>query len=79
MTSEIPDRELVTLLAYLETGSHKAAARRLGIREGTSRQRMMRLLARTGSSNVAQATWLLHDDLVRAAHGRETRRHGLAG
>ena len=45
----IPERELVTLLAYLETGSHKAAAQRLGITEGTSRQRVMRLLARVAS------------------------------
>ena len=67
MIRVIPERELVTLLAYLETGSHKAAVKRLGIREGTSRQRTMRLLARTGSQNVAQAAWRLHELLREAS------------
>ena len=53
-SAQIPERELVTLLVYLEAGSHKAAAQRLGIKEGTSRQRIMRLMARTGTRNAAQ-------------------------
>ena len=64
-TPAIPERELVTLRAYLEEGSHKAASRKLGIREGTSRQRVGRILARTGSRNVAQAAWRLRLELQR--------------
>jgi DNA-binding NarL/FixJ family response regulator len=52
---DIPRRELVTLLAYLETGSHKAAAHRLGISESTARQRVSKLLRRVGVRNAAQA------------------------
>ena len=49
----IPRRELVTLLAYLETGSHKAAAHRVAISESTSRQRVSQLLGRVGRLGVA--------------------------
>lgn len=59
----IPRRELVTLLAYLETGSHKAGAHRLGISESTSRQRVSLLLRRVGATNAAQAAWRLRRDL----------------
>lgn len=59
----IPRRELVTLLAYLETGSHKAAAHRLGISESTSRQRVSTLLGRLRATNAAQAAWWLRRDL----------------
>jgi DNA-binding NarL/FixJ family response regulator len=55
----IPRRELVTLLAYLETGSHKAAAHRLGISQSTSRQRLSSLMGRVGVRNAAQAAWTL--------------------
>lgn len=55
----IPRRELVTLVAYVETGSHKAAAHRLGISLSTSRQRMSELCARVGALNAAQAVWRL--------------------
>jgi DNA-binding NarL/FixJ family response regulator len=60
---DIPRRELVTLRAYLETGSHKAAAHRLGISESTSRQRVSLLLARVGARNAAQAVWALRREL----------------
>ncbi len=60
----IPRRELVTLLAYAEAGSHKAAAHRLGISESTSRQRVSQLLRRVGARNAAQAIWRLGDDLA---------------
>lgn len=55
----IPRRELVTLFAYVETGSHKAAARRLGIAESTCRGRVSALIVRSGSANAAQAAWRL--------------------
>ena len=60
---DIPRRELVTLLAYLETGSHKAAAHRLGISESTARQRVSQLLRRLGACNAAQAVWELRGQL----------------
>jgi DNA-binding NarL/FixJ family response regulator len=63
----VPRRELVTLHAYLQTGSHKAAAHRLGISESTSRQRLSRLEARLGAINSAQAVWLLRAELEREA------------
>jgi len=59
--TSLPRRELVTLLAYLETGSHKAAAHRLGISESTCRQRVSQLMKRVGASNAAQAIWRLGD------------------
>ncbi len=60
---DIPRRELVTLLTYLETGSHKAAAHHLGISESTSRQRVSLLLGRVGARNAAQAVWALRAEL----------------
>ena len=69
----IPRRELLTLLAYVHAGSHKAAAHQLGIAESTCRQRMSSLLARIGAGNVAQAVWLLRHELeveVDLADGR---------
>ncbi len=58
-----PRRELVTLLAYLEAGSHKSAARRLGISESTCRQRVSQLVRRVEARNAAQAVWRLREDL----------------
>ena len=58
-----PRRELVTLLAYLDAGSHKAAAHRLGISESTCRQRVSQLVRRVGARNAAQAAWRLRHDL----------------
>ncbi len=58
-----PRRELVSLLAYVEMGSHKAAAHRLGISESTSRQRVSQLIRRVGARNAAQAAWRLRQDL----------------
>jgi transposase len=63
----VPRRELVTLCAYLQTGSHKAAAHRLGISESTSRQRLSRLEERVGATNSAQAVWLLRAELEHEA------------
>lgn len=65
----IPRRELVTLLAYLEAGSHKAAAQRLGISQSTSRQRMSQLMARVGAQNAAQAVWRLRTQLEAETRG----------
>ncbi len=59
----IPRRELVALLAYVETGSHSAAAHRLGISVSTSRQRVSQLIRRVGAENAAQAVWRLRVDL----------------
>ncbi len=59
----LPRRELVTLLTYLDAGSHKAAARKLGISESTSRQRVSQLIRRVGATNAAQAVWRLRVDL----------------
>ena len=60
---DVPRRELLTLLAYVETGSHKAAAHRLAISASTSRQRVSRLMARIGARNAAEAVWLLRSEL----------------
>ena len=54
---------MVTLLAYLEAGSHKAAAHRLGISESTSRQRVSQLIRRVGATNAGQTAWLLRAEL----------------
>ncbi len=59
----IPRGELVTILAYVETGSHKTAAHRLGISESTSRQRVSLLIRRVGAGNAAQVVWRLRQDL----------------
>jgi hypothetical protein len=59
----VPRRELVTLLAYLRTGSHAQAAHALGISESTSRQRLSVLLRRIGACNAAQAVWALRREL----------------
>jgi len=69
--SEIPRRELVTLFAYLEAGSHKAAAHRLGVSESTARQRISRLMGRVGAQNVAQAAWRLRAVLEAETGGPE--------
>jgi hypothetical protein len=68
----ISRREIVTLLAYLESGSHKGAAWKLGISESASRQRMSQLMRRIGARNVAQAVWVLRTEL-------EARPIGLLG
>ncbi len=63
-----PRRELVTLLVYLDAGSHKAAAHRLGISESTARQRVSLLIRRVGARNVAQAVWRLRQELETEVH-----------
>lgn len=59
----VPRREFVVLKAYIEHGSHKAAAHALGIAESTSRQRMSGLHRRIGARTMAQAVWLLRHQL----------------
>lgn len=59
----IPRRELVTVMAYLDAGSHKAAVQRLGIAESTCRQRVSLLMHRVGARNVAETVWMLRDQL----------------
>jgi DNA-binding NarL/FixJ family response regulator len=60
---DLPRRELLTLLTYAQTGSHKAAAHRLAISDSTSRQRVSRLLGRIGARTAAEAVWRLHSEL----------------
>jgi hypothetical protein len=60
---DIPRRQLVTLVAYLETGSHAAAAHRLGISESTSKQRVSAIIRALGVHNAAQAMWVLRGEL----------------
>lgn len=62
-SAPVPRRELLTLLAYLETGSHKGGAHRLGISHTTSRQRISALCTRIGVRNAAQAVWRLRHEL----------------
>lgn len=75
----IPRRELVTLLAYLETGSHKAAAHRLAISESTCRQRVSQLMGRVGACNAAQAVWRLRRELEVEERLRAQTSAGRAG
>ena len=56
---KVSRRLLLTLLAYLECGSHKEAAHHLGIAEVTCRQRISQLMASVGAVNSAQAAWRL--------------------
>ncbi len=60
---DIPRRELITLLAYVEEGSHKAAAYRLAIAESTCRQRVSALMGRVGARTAAEAVWRLRTEL----------------
>jgi DNA-binding NarL/FixJ family response regulator len=60
---DVPRRELITLLAYVQTGSHKAAAHRLAISASTSRQRVSSLLRRIGAHTAAQAAYRLCREL----------------
>ena len=73
----------MTLVAYLETGSHEAGAHRLGISTSASRQRISELIRTLGVSNVAQAAWVLRGELeaervarVAAAGSRRGRPRG---
>lgn len=65
--SRIPRRELLTLLTYLEAGSHKDAAYQLAVSESTCRQRVSSLIRRLGAANAAQAAWWLRTDLEHEA------------
>ena len=62
---DIPRRLIVTLQAYVDRGSHKAGAYRLGISESTSRQRLSQLMRLVGARTAAEAVWLLYGDLQR--------------
>ena len=52
-------RQLEVLRAYIGAGSVAAAAYELGISESTARQHLSGLYRRTGSTNAAQAAYLL--------------------
>ena len=65
--------DLATLLAYVETGSHKKAARRMGITEGACRKRIARVLESVQATNVTQAVWSLRAELAALqTHGQRT-------
>lgn len=66
-------RALRTLLAYLEAGSHRAAADRLSISESACRQRVSHLITEVGASNAAQASWMLRHQLEAEADAGSTR------
>lgn len=59
----IPLRLLATLLAYVDTGSHKRAAQRMGITEAACRKRVARVLKSVDARNVTQAVWRLRVEL----------------
>jgi DNA-binding NarL/FixJ family response regulator len=65
----VTQRELATLLAYLETGSHKKAAQRMGISESTCRKRVARLMETIDARNVTQAVWRLRAELAELEAG----------
>ncbi len=58
-------RQRAVLVAYLMTGSYKAAAKQLGMNENTARGWVSEMLKANGWENVAQAAFEL---------GRESRR-----
>ena len=62
------DRQLEVLRSYLQTGTHRAAAHRLGISERTVEAHLNALRARLGVHNDAQAVyalWLGYRDHMR--------------
>ena len=68
---DIPRRELITLLAYIDAGSHKAAAHRLAIAESTCRQRVSALMGRVGARTAAEAVWRLRTELEAEARRQQ--------
>lgn len=58
------------LAAYVETGSIKAAAEQLGIKEQAGRHRLHELYRRVGIENAVQAAFLLgkSEQLLEMAH-----------
>jgi hypothetical protein len=52
-------RQLETLVAYIDAGSIKTAARELGMTEATARQILSAFDRRTGTLNAVQAAFLL--------------------
>jgi DNA-binding NarL/FixJ family response regulator len=65
----VTERDLATLLAHLETGSHKKAPRRLGIAESTYRKRVARVMGTVKATNVTQAVWRLRSQLAELEAG----------
>lgn len=57
----VPDESLVR--AYLEAGSTKAAAVRLGIPAAAYRHRLARLYERRGARNMGELVWMMRDCL----------------
>ena len=56
--------ELRALRAYLEAGSTRLAAERLGIAESTLKNELSTMRSRIGVHNTAQAVLVLYDKLV---------------
>lgn len=59
----ITRRDIEVLSAYIDAGSMKATAARLGLHPGTIDRRMCRLHVKVGSENTAQAVYALRREL----------------
>jgi DNA-binding NarL/FixJ family response regulator len=57
--SKATRRQRQTLVAYLQHGSYKGAAKALGINENTARTRIHYMLRVTGARTVTEAAYLL--------------------
>lgn len=60
MTREPTPRDLDVLRAYLDCGSIKAAAGRLGMSERAAKSHLASLRRRTGARTTAEAVYLLY-------------------
>lgn len=63
-------RQLDVLIGYIETGSIKLAAERVGIREATARQHLSLAYRRLRVRTAVQAVWIARREL--AARGVHT-------
>lgn len=65
--SALTPLELEAIQAYLDHGSHKAAAGALGVPEATLRSRISRAIRASGAKNIAQLTYELGLERCRIA------------
>lgn len=65
MTVDMPtDTEIRALRAYLEAGSAKGAAAKLGLSESTIKGSLASIRSKLGVTRTAQAVVILHDKLA---------------